>query len=67
MSNNFYFFMYDLDGFMIHKQYVDDDIIKGLKVGKTYECKVDYINRNSSVDRQLAIKRIYLPIKIESF
>lgn len=66
LNDPFYYFMYDLDGFMIHRQYVDDDIIKALKIGKVYECKIDFINRNSIVNRQLAIRRIYLPMKISS-
>jgi hypothetical protein len=57
VNDPFYYFMYDLDGFMIYEQYLDDDIKKSLKIGRTYECKVDFINRNSLVDKQLAIKK----------
>jgi len=62
LNDPFYYFMYDLDGFMIYEKYVDDK----LKVGQTYECKVDYISRNSSFSRQLAIKKIYLYLKIDN-
>lgn len=61
LNNPFYYFMYDLDGFMIYEEYVDDN----LKIGKTYECKVDYISRNSLFSKQLAIKKIYLYLKTD--
>ncbi len=67
LNDPFYDFMYDLDGFMIYEQYLDEDIIKSLKIGETYKCKVDFISRNSLVDRQLAVKKIYLPIIIKNY
>ncbi len=65
LNNPFHHFMYDLEGFVISKEYVDESIIKSLKIGKIYECKIDYISRNSIINKQLAIRQIYLPIKID--